>query len=149
MNPDRTRLGAAGPHPARHALVYLHPALGLIALCLLVWAATAGFRARHVAPYAAGSRALHRRLGPTVAGLFVVAAALGIASTIWLRDDLDPASTWHALAGGVGVTLMAALYLLGRQVRRRSWAKRVHPWVGIAAILVGAAIFVLGVGLLP
>jgi hypothetical protein len=130
-------------------LVYVHPALGLVSLCLLVWLATAGFRARHAAPYASGSRRLHRRLGNLVAVLFVLSAGSGLATTVFMRDDLSPATTWHAVAGAAGVALIAALYLLGTQVPRRRWARRLHPWVGIAALAAGGALFVLGVGLLP
>ena len=130
-------------------MLYVHPALGLVTLMLLVWLAIAGFRSRHAAPYAAASRRLHRRLGTGVAVLFLVTAVLGVASVVWLRDDLSPATTLHGIAASAGVVLLCTLYLLGRQVPRVAWVRRWHPWVGLGTLLVAGAIFVFGLGLLP
>ncbi len=130
-------------------MVYLHPILGAITVALAVFLGMQGLRSTHRAPYARGARRLHGRLAWGVYAVCVLALALGIGSTAWLRDDLDPATTLHFPAAVGLVGLMTVSAVTAKRLRAWSAAPRVHKWIGVALMAVAAAVAVLGMRLLP
>jgi hypothetical protein len=132
--------------PARLA-AFVHPAVGLIAVGLLAYAASLGLRARERG--GEEPRRRHAKLAPWVLGLVLANLALGLGSTALLRRDLELAHGAHfALTCGAGALLSVAA-LLSRRIPRSDAARRVHPLLGLLALLAAALAVFTGLALLP
>lgn len=128
------------------ALPFLHPALGALALALSIALASAGFQGRRRP--GRGDLARHRRLGPWALALMLATWALGAASVLLWRTDLELGESLHF---GIG-TAIAALFVLSAMSSK--WldtqvVRRIHPWIGAAALLLSGVQTVLGLALLP
>jgi len=129
-------------------MVYVHPILGMLTVALVSWLALHGLRSRHPAPYAVASRRLHGRWALWVLGLWTITLATGLASTALLRDDLPAAASVHFVVACVGFAVFVAAWQLSHRFRQ-PWARRVHPWLGLAGLATAVALAVLGMRLLP
>ena len=130
-------------------MVYLHPALGAPAVTLLLWAGMQGLRARHRARYAGPARVFHRRLTPWMYGLVISAAVTGMASVAWLRDDLGEEANAHMVVGWTVAALLTVAAVTSKRLSVDARAKRLHPWLGLIAMLLGVVGALLGIRLLP
>lgn len=130
-------------------MIYLHPALGAVAVALMLWLGAQGIRSRHPRPYAAPSRRRHRAVGKTSMILVVLAACGGTASVHFLRADLELSRSLHFWLGWSAALTMAALAWTGPQLHQDADARRLHPLLGWTALVVGALTATLGMGLLP
>jgi hypothetical protein len=130
-------------------LLFVHPLLGVLALSAMFLAAVFGFRSRGVNRQRPVLRRRHRRLGPWALGAMVLALCTGLASTAWLRDDLDVATTWHATVGLGAVSLAVLAALLSRGLPRSVPLRTVHPVVAALALMLGVLGAILGIELLP
>jgi ABC-type transport system involved in cytochrome c biogenesis permease subunit len=132
--------------PARLA-AFVHPAVGLIAVGLLAYAASLGLRARERG--GEEPRRRHARLAPWILGLVLANLVLGLGSTALLRSDLELAQGAHfALACGA-TGLLAAAALLSRRIPQSEQARRIHPALGLLALLAAALAVFTGLALLP
>ncbi len=130
-------------------MVYLHPILGILSVALMCWLALVGLRSRHRARYAGSARATHRRYTPWALALWWLTLVAGWGSTLWLRDDLTPASTWHFRVAWVAIVSFTAAGALTLLPPRARWTRRVHPILGLAAVACALTLAVLGMNLLP
>jgi len=129
---------------------YLHPILGAAVLLLLGYVASLGFRMRTARRGRAALAARHARLAPIAYGAVLATWMVGAGSTLWLRPDLDFASTLHFRTGCVLAALLTGSALTARALRAGSAAAReIHPWLGAAAVLVSAAHVVSGLRVMP
>jgi hypothetical protein len=81
-----------------------------------------------------------------------VAAAwtFGLASTWWLRDDIDVGASQHFRSGTILLLLLTGSAVTARGVRHGAHgARSVHPWLGAAAALLAAAQFATGLRMMP
>ena len=131
-------------------LPYLHPLIGAAALGLLGYVATLGFRMRTARRGRAALAARHARLAPIAYGGVLASWAIGVGSTVWLREDLDFAATLHFRTGCALALLLTGSALTARAMRHGSaGARDIHPWLGAAAVLVAAAHVAAGLRLMP
>jgi hypothetical protein len=129
---------------------YLHPVIGALVLLLLGYVASLGLRLRTARRGRAALAARHARLAPIAYAVVLASWAIGVASTAWLRDDLDLASTLHFRTGCALAVLLTGSALTSRGLRRGSRvAREIHPWLGAAAVLVAAAHVVTGLRIMP
>ncbi len=134
---------------AGRVVLYLHPVLGGAAVLLTAWTGSLGLRSRHPGRGAAGRRARHAAVAPWAYGAVLVAWASGLATVYWLRDDLDLAASGHFTTGSAMAALLTAAAILSRRIAREAWARRVHPWLGATAVLLGGLQVFLGLQLMP
>jgi len=128
-------------------VIYAHPALGLVAVALVVRAAFLGLRSRQRDRHAGEYRAQHRALTPWAYVLVLVSWLGGLATVRFAREDMELAASGHFQAGSAVVTLLTAAALLSRWIGVDDRARRVHPWVGAAAALLAAVQVFLGLQL--
>jgi len=131
-------------------LPFIHPLLGGLAIAAMVQLGAAGLQARQGRKGAHAKRKRHRKQGPYIAAAMVVAALTGLGSVLFLREDLDPVDSYHFWAGSLATTSMLVIaYLTPRRFRKSDLVKRLHPVVGVVAMVVGIVAFVVGIELLP
>jgi hypothetical protein len=74
----------------------------------------------------------------------------GLASTLWLRDDLQPGASFHFRTGTVMALLLTGSWLTARAMEQGNRpARAIHPWLGAAAALLAAAQAVTGLRITP
>ena len=131
-------------------IAYVHPASGILVLCLLVAAGWLGLRARAGGRRRAELLARHARLAPIAYALVLVTWIAGAVSTLVLRDDMDFAASLHFRSGSAIALFLTGSALSARWMRRGSGnARDLHPWLGAAALLLAAAQAVTGLGIMP
>jgi hypothetical protein len=131
-------------------MAYLHPIAGAIVLVLLVYVASLGLRLRTRPRARKDIAARHARLGRVVFTLVVVLWLSGVASTVWLRDDLSAATSFHFRIGTGIALLLAGSGYTSRLIEQGSVpARTIHPWLGAAAALLAAAQAVTGLRITP
>src|SRR5262245_55757331 len=82
----------------------------------------------------------HARPGRSLLCLVVPIWWSGVASTLWLRDDLELAASPHFRIGTAIAALLTASAMTARAMERGSvQARKIHPWLGAAAALLAAA----------
>lgn len=123
-------------------LAWVHPVAAGVAIALAAYAASLGVRSRRAIPSATHARRRHRALGPWVYALVLVAWAGGLASVVLLRPDVEPAASGHFTVGTAVVALFSAAAGLSRYVPTHDTARRLHPLVAAAAlVLCGVQVF--------
>ena len=131
-------------------MTYVHPTAGAAVLLLLGYVASLGFRMRTARRGRAALAARHARLAPIAYWTVLASWALGVGSTIWLRGDLEPATTLHFRTGCAMALLLTGSALTARSMRRApGTARDIHPWLGAAAVLLAAAHVVTGLRIMP
>lgn len=129
---------------------YLHPVAGGLVLLLLVYAASLGLRMRTRPRERARVGPRHARIGRAVMLLVVLIWLSGVASTVWLRDDLPPGSSFHFRIGSAMTLLLMGSWLTARAIEHGNARSRaIHPWLGAAAVLLAAAQAVTGLRITP
>jgi Protein of unknown function (DUF4079) len=111
--------------------------------------ASLGLRGRAARPSAAAARRRHAALAPWVYGLILLAWAGGLASTWWLRPEMETAASGHFTAGSMIVGLFSAAAGLSRRIDTDPRARTLHPLVGAASLLLCGVQVFLGLQLLP
>jgi hypothetical protein len=126
---------------------WMHPATGLLTVMLTARAASLAFGGRRGGSRAGAKLAQHAALGEWVWWLVAGNWALGLA-TVWVyRPDLDPAASTHFVAGSAMLVLLTVSRLLSRRMHADPTARAVHPWVGLAALVVAGVQVFLGLQL--
>ena len=129
---------------------YLHPIIGAVGLLLLGYVASLGFRMRTARRGRAALAARHARLAPIAYGIVLASWLIGAASTLWLRADLEFASSLHFRSGCAMAILLTGSALTAGAMRRGSaGAREIHPWLGALAVLLAAAHVATGLRMMP
>lgn len=124
-------------------LTWLHPIAGLVAVLLVLRVASLGLAMQRRGRRAAVARSAHARLGPVLVAAVVV-SWFGGWITVWLaRDDLGLAASMHFRLGTLLLLLVLAAAGVSRAMATTPWARRVHPWIGAAVVLLaGLQVFI-------
>lgn len=126
---------------------WLHPLVAAGSLALLFYAASLGLRSRE-----RGGRALrprHARVAPYAFWAMLFNAGFGVLS-VWLwRPDLERAQGAHFSVGAAVVAVLAAAAWLSRRLPGDELARRLHPLLGMLALLLASLQVFLGLPLLP
>lgn len=131
-------------------MAFIHPVLGGIAVLLGVFIMSRGLVARQGTKASTKARRSHKRWAWWAFGAMVVALGSGVASTLWIRDDLEVGEETVHLELGIAVVVVMGLGgLATRYFTRDPRWRALHPWVGIAAVLGALAQAVIGIELLP
>src|SRR5581483_11473860 len=89
-------------------------------------------------PVGAALRPRHARLAPWAYGVMLANGVFGALSTVAWRGDLELGAGWHfRLAVAIALVLTAAA-LLSRRIAESERARRLHPALGMAALLLSA-----------
>jgi hypothetical protein len=133
------------PTGPERLLAFVHPVLGVAALVFLAWIGSLGLRSRERG--GAALRPRHARLAPwayaAIAGNFV----LGLASTWLWRRDLELAAGAHFWIGAAICVVLGVAALLSRRLPGDATARRVHPALGMLALLLSALQVFFGLAL--
>ncbi len=129
-------------------LTYLHPVTGGAVLLLLVWAGTLGLRARNQPRHRRRLLALHARWAPVAFWLMLATWVAGVATTWWLRHDIEVGETTHFAIGNVLVAVLVGAWLTAQRMDHRT-VRELHPWFGVAALLLSAAQVFFGLQITP
>lgn len=129
-------------------LTYLHPVSGGLVIAFVVWAGTLGLRARNQPRRARTLLQQHARWAPWAYAACVLAWLGGVGTTWLLRPELELAQSPHFQLGVAMVALLSGSTLTSRWPQH-AWAREAHPWLGAAALLVGAAQIFFGLQLTP
>ena len=131
-------------------LAYLHPIAGGLVLLVLVYTASLGLRMRTHPRERARVGPLHARIGNVMVVLVSAIWLSGIASTLWLRSDLDVTTSFHFRIGSAITLLLFGSWFTARAFQRGNRrARAIHPWLGAAAALLAAAQAVTGLRITP
>jgi hypothetical protein len=127
---------------AASVVPWLHPALGLAAVALLVHAARRGLELRRrVRP---SGRVPHpvlaRRAWWLIAGNWV----LGLLTVHFFRPELDLAASTHFQAGTAVLVLLSIAAIVSRRIEADPRMRRLHPAIGAAALLLAGVQVFLG-----
>ncbi len=95
------------------------------------------------------ARRVHKRWAPWAYWGMLLAAALGTATTWFLRADLDTGDTLHFWLGWFATGLMGTAWLAIRYRKGRPWLRKVHPWLGGIAVVIALVQMMLGFEMLP
>jgi hypothetical protein len=117
-------------------------------LALLAYVGSLGLRARSDHRHARRYLGAHARLGPIAYALILVSWAGGILSTWLLRPDLELAASPHFRIGVALALTLSGGFLSSRRMDRAA-LRRLHPWFGVAAILLAAAQVFFGLQITP
>jgi hypothetical protein len=129
-------------------LPYIHPIAGALIVALLAYAGSLGLRARSDRRRARRHLAAHARLGPIVYALTLLSWVGGIVSTWLLRADLELAASPH-FDIGVAIAVALSAGFLSSHWMRRPTVRGLHPWFGVAAMLLAAAQVFFGLQITP
>ena len=129
-------------------LPYIHPVTSALIVALLAYVGSLGLRARSDPRHARRYLAPHARLGPIMYALVLVSWVGGILSTWLLRPDLDLAASPHFRIGAAIALALSGGFLSSRRMHRAA-VRRLHPWFGVAAMLLAAAQVFFGLQITP
>ena len=129
-------------------LAYVHPIAAGFTVAFLVYVGSLGLRARNDRRRARQLLAQHARLAPILYGLVLVSWIGGVLSTWLLRRDLELAASPHFR---IGILLVLALSgsVLTSRLMTRTMMRAIHPWCGVAAMLLAAAQVFFGLQITP
>ena len=126
---------------------WIHPLLAAASLGFLFYVASLGLRSRERGGHALRPR--HARLAPYAFGAMLFNAAFGVVS-VWLwRPDLERDQGAHFLVGAAVVTVLTLAAWLSRRLPGDELARRLHPLLGMLALLLASLQVFLGLPLLP
>ncbi len=129
-------------------LAYIHPVLAGVTVLLLGYVGSLGLRARNDRRHAREYLERHARLAPIMYTLILISWAAGFLSTWLLRRDLELASSAHFRIGVALVVVLSGGALSSRWMHR-STIRALHPWCGVAAMLLAAAQVFFGLQITP
>ena len=135
------------PTGFRRLVAFFHPVGALLVLALLLHVASLGLRSRERGEVHLRPR--HARLASYAYGLVLVNFAGGIVSTWRVRADLELAGSVHFRLGLLVVVLFTAVAVLSRRVATSDTARRLHPFLGLLAIVLSGLQIFFGMPLLP
>ncbi len=130
-------------------MAFVHPVIGTVVVLFSLWIMSRGLRARQGGKGAHAARRTHKRWAWYALVGMLLALTSGMASTLWIRPDLELGETWHLALGWLVVGLMAIAALLTRYFTHNAQLRQIHPWIGIAAVGGGIAQAIVGIELLP
>lgn len=129
-------------------LTYFHPLTAGVAVGLLAYIGSLGLRARNDRRQRAVLLRQHVRLASLMYGAMIASWPIGVLTTWGLRPDLEVADSVHFRFGIALVLALTGSWLTGRGMSRREW-RNVHPWFGVAAMLLAAAQVFFGLQITP
>lgn len=129
-------------------LPYVHPIIAALMLALLAYTASLGLRARNDRKGRARWLDRHAKIAPWMFAGVAGTAVAGLAVTWATRPPAEVATSPHFRVGVALVAVLAAGALSAQRMNVR-WVRDVHPWLGVAALLLGAVQVVFGLQLLP
>lgn len=125
----------------------LHPLLALATIALLFYAANLGLQSRRRKGEQA--RRSHARIAPIALVGIWLSAGSGLAATLLWREDLDTAAGAHFQIGCAVVLLVTLGAILSRFIPGNETARRIHPAIGMLALLLAILQIFFGMPLLP
>lgn len=128
-------------------LAFLHPLIALATIALVYHVATLGLRSRQ--RRGEHARPAHRQRAPVALAMVWLSALSGIAATWLWRDDLELGGGWHFWIGLTVVALLTIGAVLSRRVPNDETARKVHPALGLLALLFAALQIFFGMPMLP
>jgi hypothetical protein len=128
-------------------LAFLHPMLALLTVGFLFHVASLGLGSRERG--GERKRPAHARRAPLALMAAVLSAATGALATWLWRPDLRLAEGAHFWLGLAVVALLSIGALLSRSIPTSPLARRIHPFFGLAALLLSALQIFFGMPLLP
>ena len=128
-------------------LAFLHPLIALATIVLIYHVATLGLRSRQRRGEEA--RPVHRQRAPIALAMVWLSALSGVAATWLWRKDLEIAGGWHFWIGIGVVALITTGAILSREVPANETARKVHPALGLLALLFAALQVFFGMPMLP
>jgi len=135
------------PSGIPRVLAFLHPAIALVTLALLFHVASIGLRSRE-----RGGQALrpkHAQRAPWALAAVLLTLVSGIVATWLWRPDLKIAGGAHFWIGLLVTALVVTGAILSRWLPESARVKRIHPAVGLLALLFAALQVFYGMPLLP
>lgn len=135
-------------HGGTPVLAYVHPVAGGLTLALLGYVGSLGLRARNDRRRAPALLRRHARLAPVMYGFVSASWIAGFTSTWLLRHDLHPGASMHLRIGAALVLALSGGFVTSHFMRRPR-ARAMHPWFGVAAMLLAAAQVFFGLQLTP
>jgi len=129
-------------------LTYLHPLAAAGVVLLLVYVGSLGLRARSQPRRARVLLAQHARWAPIAYWSMLATWVAGLVTTWWLRPDLELAGSTHFTLGILLVAALTGSWLSARWMRNRT-VREIHPWFGVAALLLTAAQVFFGLQITP
>lgn len=129
-------------------LTYLHPVTGGVVVLWLVWVGTLGLRARSQPRRARALLRQHERWALWVYAAVLTSWVGGVATTWWLRPELELAESTHFQLGLAMVVLLTGSTVTSRWPQH-AWARDSHPWLGATALLVATAQVFFGLQMTP
>lgn len=135
-------------HSTSTVLAYIHPVTAGLTVALLAYVGSLGVRARTDRRHARAYLQRHARLAPIMYALILVSWVAGFLSTWWLRHDLELATSTHLQIGVALVAAVSAGALSSRWIGHPA-GRAIHPWFGVAAMLLAAAQVFFGLQITP
>ena len=118
---------------------WLHPALGLAAVALLVHAARRGLEIRRGVR---SGRAAHPKLAARAWWFVAANWVLGLLTVHFFRPDLDLAASTHFQAGTAMLLVLSIAGLSSLWIDADPRMRRIHPAIGaVALLLAGVQVF--------
>ena len=133
------------PTGPERLLAFVHPVLGVAALVFLAWVGSLGLRSRERG--GAVLRPRHARLAPWAYAAIVANFVLGVISTWLWRRDLELASGVHFWIGAGICIVLGVATVLSWRMPGDATARRVHPALGMLALLLSALQVFFGLAL--
>ena len=133
------------PTGSERLLAFTHPACGLLVLAFLGYVASLGLRGRERGGAALKPR--HARLAPWAYGATLANFLFGLLSTWLWRGDLELAGGMHFWIGTAICVVLGLAALLSRRLPGDARARRVHPALGMLALLLSALQVFFGLAL--
>jgi len=129
-------------------VTYFHPLTAALAIVLLAYVGWLGLRARNDRRHARQLLACHARWAPFMYWGVMISWALGVTTTWRLRPDLELADSAHFQVGAALAVVLTGSWLSGRWMH---WpqVRSLHPWLGVAAMLLAAAQVFFGLQITP
>lgn len=129
-------------------LSYVHPVVGTLVLALLAYVASLAARSLNDQRNAVAWRARHARFAPWAAIAVLATGLLGLLTTWLLRPKLHVGESGHFKFAAALLMLVTASAVSSRWMDRGA-VRAVHPWFGVAGLLIAAALFFFGLQITP
>jgi hypothetical protein len=129
-------------------LTYVHPLTAALILLLTAYVAALGIRARNDRRRAPELLQRHAQLAPWAYALIVASWLFGVGTTWWLRPELELGDSQHFRVGMALVAAFSASALSSRWMRL-PLVRSIHPWFGVAGVLLIAVQIFFGLQIMP